>query len=50
VVHRFDAVTQKILKANNERKAKPAVARFVYDFKDIDGTALFLERTELTVK
>ena len=39
----LDAVSEQILKADQERKTEAALARFVYDFEDVDRPAVFLE-------
>src|SRR5205823_1895431 len=43
-VNGFDAVPEQILKADDKRKGEPARASFIDDFKNGDGTAIFLER------
>ena len=37
-------MAQQILKTNDERKTESARPRFVYDFENVDGAAVFLER------
>ena len=38
-VYRFDTVTEQILKSDDQRKTQTAVARFIYDFQDVDRAA-----------
>src|SRR5205807_9755454 len=48
-INRFDAVPEQILKPDYQRKAEPTVASFVYNFENVDATAVFLEWTRLDV-
>src|SRR5205823_12839763 len=43
-VNGFNAVAEQVLKADDKRKGEPARARFINNFKNGDGAAIFLER------
>src|SRR5947207_139710 len=49
VVDRFDPVPEQILKPDDEREAKAAIPRFVYDFENIDRAAFFLKGAHLDI-
>ena len=44
-VYRFDTVTEQILKSDDQRETQTAIARFIYDFQDVDRAAVFLQRS-----
>src|SRR5947199_2511868 len=48
-VDRFDAVTEQILKANDERKTETAGAGFIYNLENIYAAAIFLKRFRINV-
>src|SRR5207248_748597 len=43
-IHRFDAVAEQILKADDKGEGEPARACFINNFKNGNGAAVFLER------
>ena len=43
-VDRFDAVPEQILKPDDQRETQTAIARFIYDFENVDRAAVFLQR------
>ena len=43
-INGFHAVTEQVLKANNERKGETTGARFINNFKKRNGAAAFLKR------
>ena len=42
-VDRFDTVPEQILKSDDERETQTAIARFIYDFQNVDRAAVFLK-------
>ncbi len=48
-VDRLDAVTQQVLKPDDEREPEAAIARLVYDFENIDRAAFFLKGAHLDI-